>query len=72
MKHREKLLDWFTRRGTITPMEAWAALGIYRLGARIFELRAAGHTNRTERMTVVNRDGEETHPARYHYRGRAA
>ena len=25
MKHREKLLDWFTRRSTITPMEAWAA-----------------------------------------------
>ena len=71
-RHREKLLDWCSLRSPITPMEACADLGIYRLGARIFELRADGHSIHTERMTVVNRDGEETHPARYHYRGRAA
>ena len=72
MKHREKLLDWFTRRSTITPAEAWADLGIYRLGARIFELRADGHSIHTELMTVTGRDGTTSHPARYHYRGRTA
>lgn len=71
-RHREKLLDWFTRRSTITPMEAWADLGIYRLGARIFELRADGHSIHTELMTVTGRDGTTSHPARYHYRGKAA
>ncbi len=69
-RHREKLLDWFTRRSTITPAEAWADLGIYRLGARIFELRADGHSIHTELMTVTGRDGTTSHPARYHYNGK--
>ena len=71
-RHREKLLDWFTRRSTITPMEALHDLGIYRLGARVFELREAGHDIHTERLTVTGRDGTTSHPARYHYRGKAA
>lgn len=72
MTHRDKLLDWFTRRDSITPMEALRDLGIYRLGARIFELRRDGHDIHTELMTVTGRDGETSHPARYHYRGRTA
>lgn len=72
MTHREKLIDWFTRRSTITPMEALSDLGIYRLGARIHELRRDGHVIGTELMTVTGRDGETSHPARYHYRGAPA
>ena len=68
-RHREKLLDWFTHRSTITPAEAWADLGIYRLGARVYELRQDGHDIHTELMTVTGRDGTTSHPARYHYRG---
>lgn len=71
MTHRDKILDWFTRRDTITPMEALTDLGIYRLGARIKELRDAGHLIRTELITVSTRDGGTAHPARYHYEGRA-
>ena len=28
--------------GPLTPMEAWAELGVYRLSARIYELREQG------------------------------
>lgn len=71
-RQSERLLDWFTRRKTITPFEAQRDLGIGRLGARVFDLREAGHDIHTELMTVPNRFGETTRPARYHYRGRTA
>ena len=70
MKQCERLLDWFTRRKTITPMEAQRDLGIGRLGARVFDLREAGHDIHTELMSAPNRFGETTRPARYHYRGK--
>jgi hypothetical protein len=43
---------------SVDPITAWAQLGIYRLGARIFDLRQAGHPITTERMEVTNRFGE--------------
>lgn len=72
MKHTEKLLDWFTRRSSITPLEALNDLGIYRLGSRVYDLREAGYDIHTERLTVATRDGGTSHPARYHFRGRGA
>lgn len=69
-RQSERLLDWFTRWKSITPLEAQQQLGIGRLGARVFDLRAAGHDIHTERLNVPNRFGETTRPARYHYRGR--
>ena len=71
MTHRQKLLAWLTERRSITPMEALRDLGIYRLGARVHELRQDGHRIETELLTVVGRDGERSHPARYHYKGAA-
>ncbi len=71
MTHRQKLLSWFGNRKTITPMEALHDLGIYRLGARIKELRDDGYSIRTEIITVSTRDGGTAHPARYHYEGMA-
>lgn len=72
MTHKDLLLDWFTRNPSITPMEALSNLGIYRLGARVFDLREAGHDIRTERMEVRDRHGNTSRPARYVYLGRAA
>lgn len=71
MKHRDKLLDWFTRRESITPMEALSDLGIYRLGARIKELRDDGYSIRTELLPIETRDGGTARVARYHYEGAA-
>jgi hypothetical protein len=71
MKHTERLLQWFTLRSTITPLQALRELGIYRLGARVFDLREAGHDIHTELMEVHNAHGGTSRIARYHYRGKA-
>lgn len=51
--------------GPITPMEAWSELGIYRLGARVFDLKASGHDIDRELVPVSNRFGEECRVAQY-------
>ena len=43
MKQNLAVLDWLRRWPAITPHEAYTKLGIYRLGARIFDLRERGH-----------------------------
>lgn len=53
------------KRGPITPMEAWSELGIYRLGARVFDLKASGHDIDRELVPVSNRFGEECRVAQY-------
>ena len=49
----------------ITPMEALKYAGCLRLGARIYDLRDAGHDIRTEMVTVQNSRGERKRVARY-------
>ena len=46
-------------------MEAWSELGIYRLGARVFDLKASGHDIDRELVPVSNRFGEECRVAQY-------
>ena len=60
-----RLLAYLRTIGPITPMQAWEQLGIYRLGARVFDLRAEGHPIRSDRLTVPNRFGEECRVAVY-------
>jgi len=64
MSQCDRLLDRL-KRGPITPMEAWSELGIYRLGARIFDLKASGHDIDRELVPVSNRFGEECRVAQY-------
>ena len=42
-KQNARVLDWLRRYPFITPWEAYTKLKIYRLGARIHDLREAGH-----------------------------
>lgn len=48
MTQTEDVLSYLQRNGTIDPVQAFFELGIYRLGARIFDLRAEGHDIETE------------------------
>jgi hypothetical protein len=32
------------RRGPLDPLTAWKTLGVYRLGARVYDLKQQGHT----------------------------
>ncbi len=48
----QQVLAWLKRYGSIDPMTSWRKLGVYRLGARIFDLRESGVNIRTERKST--------------------
>lgn len=60
-----RLLEYQRQHGSITPMQAWNELGIYRLAARVSDLQAQGHAILAERVTVQNRHGEPCRVAEY-------
>ena len=62
--HKTKILEYLSAHGSITPAEAFMKLGIYRLGARVFDLRRLGYPISTT-MEYVIRDGEQVKYARY-------
>ena len=61
MTQHDRIIDYASRKKTITPMEAFTNLGITKLATRIGEIERKGlaRFDRT-RMTVPNRFGEET------------
>ena len=64
MSQCERLLGRL-QRGPITPMEAWQELGVYRLAARVKDLKDAGHKIVKQTVNVANRFGESCRVARY-------
>jgi hypothetical protein len=64
MTQCERLLSRL-ERGPVHPMAAWDELGIYRLSARICDLRDAGHKIISESINVCNRFGEACRVASY-------
>lgn len=65
MTQCERVLEWLQERGDLDPMTAWQELGVYRLGARIFDLRKAGHNIERQLKDVSNRFGETCRVAYY-------
>lgn len=47
-----KVRDYIEVHGTITPLHAWRVLGVYRLSARILELRRSGINVKTTLIKV--------------------
>ena len=43
----------------ISPLQCWNLLGIYRLAARIYDLRQDGWCIESKKLTVKNRYGED-------------
>ena len=64
MIQTQRLLEHL-KLAPITPMEAWSELGIYRLGARIWDLKKKGHSVSTTLVDVTNRFGEVCRVAQY-------
>lgn len=64
-KQTEKILDYMTRFGSITPLEAMADLGCMRLAARIADLKREGYKIDTVIEAGKNRLGGVTRYARY-------
>ena len=53
------------RQKPITSLEILHELGIYRAGARVFDLKAQGYRVVADIVTVPNRHGETCRVARY-------
>lgn len=47
----EEILAWLKAGKSITPLEALERFGCFRLGGRIYELRAEGHRIVTDMVT---------------------
>jgi len=65
MKTQTDRLHAYLKRKSITPLDAWTELGIYRLAARVFDLRERGIPVKSTMIEVENRWGEVTKVARY-------
>lgn len=65
MTQTQKILQYLKDHGSINPGEAYTNLHIYRLGARILELRREGHNIETKMEKTRNADGETVRYAVY-------
>ena len=63
----QRLLEHFKLHGSIDPLRAWEMLGIYRLAARVNDLRKLGENIITTPIKVHNRWGEDIRVALYTY-----
>lgn len=65
MTQREQIYDYIERFGSITPMEAFADLGITKLATRVSEMRADGIIIEGEYLTSKNRFGKTVRYMKY-------
>jgi hypothetical protein len=66
INQKQLVIQWLNRWGSIEPMEAFMELGIYRLGARIKDLRDEGIAIKTELESGISKKtGRVFHYARY-------
>lgn len=63
----KRILEYMETHGSINPLEAWRFCGVYRLSARISDLRARGHAIKSERVTVKNQYDEDCRVASYSF-----
>jgi len=65
MSQKTRLLNWLIEYGEIDPLTAWQQLGIYRLGARIHDLKRDGYRIETDKLKIKNRWNESCTVANY-------
>lgn len=61
----ERLLEYLQAGNSITRLDAFNALGIVELSARVIDLEHKGHKINRERITVQNRFGEDVRVTKY-------
>jgi len=64
MSQKQRLEEYLNVMGRINPLQAWSELGIYRLSARINELRGTMKIE-TKTIEVENQFGEKCRVACY-------
>ena len=67
MNQRELILEYITRFGSITPMQAFNDLGITKLATRISEMRRDGMEFDIEIVSSKNRFNRTVHYAKYSF-----
>ena len=67
MTQNETVLHHLKQYGSITDLEAYDKYAIRRLGARIWDLRDAGHKIKSKTTKGVNRFGAKTMFTTYYY-----
>ena len=65
MTQKEQIIDYLQRFKTITPMEAFADLGITKLATRVSEMRSDGIECHIETVKRKNRFGKTIWFCRY-------
>lgn len=65
MTQQERIIQYMTDFGSISPMEAFTDLGITKLATRISEMRREGYRINKEPCKGKNRYGEATRFMRY-------
>ena len=65
MSQATDVIEYIRDNGSITIKQATDDLGVYRLSARIFDIRAIGIEVQKEMVEVLNRKGETCRVARY-------
>lgn len=73
MSQKKQVLEYITKHGRITTLDAFRAIGCTRLSGRIYELKADGYDIVKDMVEVKNRHGETCRVAEYRIRrGRKA
>lgn len=67
MKQSERIVEYINKYGSISPMEAFADLGITKLATRISEMRKDGYVFEQEYIESKNRFGESVYYMRYSF-----
>jgi hypothetical protein len=67
MTQREAIIEYITEFGSITPMQAFADLGITKLATRISEMRKDGMDFKIEMVSTKNRYGKSVSYAKYSF-----
>ena len=65
MTQCEQIIDYLHQFGSITPMEAFADLGITKLATRVSEMRKDGREFKIETVKSTNRFGKTVRYAKY-------
>lgn len=65
MTQCEQIIEYLHQFGSITPMEAFADLGITKLATRVSEMRKDGREFKIETVKSTNRFGKTVRYAKY-------
>lgn len=64
-KQTDRVLDYMREFGSITQLEAFRDLGVFRLASRISDLKRQGYVITGDMVAVNNRYGEKCYVKRY-------